>query len=162
MDLYLDEEYKIIKDFPDYAITNYGRVYSFKANKFLKLRTNRGKTNKLDYYHAALQDKNKYKDYPIHRLVALYFIPYTGLNPDGTIIKGNPQINHKDSNTANNKVNNLEWCDSAYNNKIKLSNKWCNFSIDELIEERKKYKPKTPVYFSITSIIHQRRKHEVC
>lgn len=44
---------------------------------------------------------------PIHRLVALSFIP----NPSNL-----PCVNHKDENKKNNDVNNLEWCDYKYNN----------------------------------------------
>lgn len=42
----------------------------------------------------------------VHRLVAMKYIP----NPNNY-----EQVNHKDGNKLNNKVENLEWCSQSYN-----------------------------------------------
>lgn len=61
----------------------------------------------LGYLRIILIDKNhKAKTCSVHRLVALAFIP----NPNNF-----PMVNHKDENKENNFVENLEWCDAAYN-----------------------------------------------
>lgn len=56
----------------------------------------------------------------VHRLVASAFIP----NPQKF-----PEVNHKDCNGHNNKVENLEWCDRKYNinygNRTELAAKAC-------------------------------------
>lgn len=55
----------------------------------------------------------------IHQLVAKAFLEIPEKNPDGTILDVKTlQVNHKDCDTSNNKVNNLEWCDQAYNNRV--------------------------------------------
>ena len=58
------------------------------------------------YYQTNLSKNGKIKHYLVHRLVAKAFIP----NPNNY-----PCINHKDENTRNNKVENLEWCSYEYN-----------------------------------------------
>lgn len=96
----MQEVWKDIKDYEGYyQISNYGRLKSFKVDskgKIMKL------TNKYgDYLSIVLQGKGKPKrSVRIHRLVAEAFIP----NPDNL-----PEINHKDGNKQNNKVDNLEW-----------------------------------------------------
>jgi hypothetical protein len=57
--------------------------------------------NSHGYYCVTLTFANhKQKVFPVHRLVAKTFIP----NPENK-----PQVNHKDGNKTNNKIENLEW-----------------------------------------------------
>lgn len=94
-------EWKIIQDFEDYKISNYGQVYSFKRKIYLKPLKNKG-----GYLGVYLYKNKKRKYVFLHRLVAINFIP----NPNNY-----PQINHKDENSENNCVENLEWCTCEYN-----------------------------------------------
>lgn len=84
-----------------YSITRDGRVYSHKSKKFLS-----STDNGSGYLNVILCVDGKPFHKYIHRLVAETYIP----NP-----KNLPEINHKDENKANNAVENLEWCTSAYN-----------------------------------------------
>ena len=91
---------KDIKGFEGiYAITEDGRVYNLKHKRYLK---NCGK----NYQRVTLNKNGKGTSHYIHRLVAQAFLP----NPDNL-----PEINHKDENTHNNNVWNLEWCTREYN-----------------------------------------------
>ena len=92
----MKENWKPIKNFETkYLISNYGNVKSLKTNTILKPYT-----NKTKYLYVCLSNGKIKKHYRIHRLVANAFIP----NP-----KLKKFINHKDYDTFNNKVENLEW-----------------------------------------------------
>lgn len=85
-----------------YQVSNQGRVWSVKSQKYLKPWLNSN-----GYWAVQLMAPNgKRKDELVHRLVALAFIE----NPNNL-----PQVNHKDENKQNCNADNLEWCDAKYN-----------------------------------------------
>ncbi len=94
--------YKEIEGFPGYLVSESGRVYSKKSNKFLSIVPNK----QTGYPQVALwKDGRGYHLY-LHRILATAFIP----NP-----KNLPEINHIDGNRQNFALTNLEWVDSAGN-----------------------------------------------
>jgi hypothetical protein len=107
MELQENEIAKPIKDYEDYYITNFGRVWSTKTNQWLK-QSPRTKTERCPYLSVGLsKGRNNQKRFSVHRLVAEAFLP----NPNNL-----PVVNHKDENKLNNNVDNLEWCTEQYNN----------------------------------------------
>ncbi len=98
------EIWKDIKGYEGlYQVSNLGNVKSLKINKNLSYRKS-GRDRA--YLTVSFRKDNASKSYYIHRLVAQTFIP----NPENK-----PQVNHKDENTMNNCVDNLEWCTTRYN-----------------------------------------------
>ena len=97
-----------------YEVSNRGRIRSMSRNIIVfgnrELHKDEVimKPREETYLRVCLKKDGKYKVHPVHRLVALAFIP----NPDNL-----PQINHKDENKYNNNVENLEWCTPSYNCK---------------------------------------------
>lgn len=86
-----------------YQVSNLGRVWSIKRQHYLTPNK-----HTKGYLQVTMMAKNgKMKMEYIHRLVAIAFIP----NPNRL-----PQVNHKDEDKTNNCVDNLEWCNSKYNN----------------------------------------------
>lgn len=57
------------------------------------------------------------KKHLMHRLVAQAFLTVPTSNPDGTELIGKLQVNHKNEDPMDNRVENLEWCDNSYNNR---------------------------------------------
>ena len=103
------EEWRNIIGFEGlYQVSNLGRVKSLK-DRYNNPREIIMKQNlmKDGYYQIGLWKNSKVKNYFVHRLVAIAFIP----NPDNL-----PFINHIDEDKTNNCVDNLEWCTASYNN----------------------------------------------
>ena len=99
------EVWKHIDEYPDYFVSNQGRVKSTKYGKERILKPL--VRNKAGHLSVQLCKAGKVYSIWIHRLVAQAFIP----NPMGL-----PCVNHKDESKTNNFVENLEWCDYVYNN----------------------------------------------
>lgn len=98
-----------------YIVSSMGRVKSLDRivkDRWGNDRNKEGQIISLNkkkhgYFHVNLYKNKIRKTHSVYRLVAVAFIP----NTDNL-----PQINHKDENPSNNCVENLEWCDSEYNN----------------------------------------------
>lgn len=111
---YSDEVWKDVKGYEGlYQISNLGKVKSFpKLHRTGSIGyTTKEKILKISltfngYEKVSLYKEGKKKDYRINRLVAIAFIP----NPLNL-----PEVNHKDENKINNKMDNLEWCTKQYN-----------------------------------------------
>lgn len=112
-----DFDGEIWKDIPGYEglykISNYGRVKSLKRyrpngskSQLVPEKIMKGTDNLCGYLVVTLSKSSKTKKSYIHRLVGIAFLP----NPFNL-----PEINHKDEDKSNNKIENLEWCSSLYN-----------------------------------------------
>ena len=98
---YNEEVWVDIIDFPGYQVSNTGKVRNIKDFRLLGQQL-----NKAGYYTVILRRDLESYTCLVHRLVAIAFIP----NPDNL-----PIVNHKDENTINPNVENLEWCTAEYN-----------------------------------------------
>lgn len=95
------EVWKTMKEHKNYEISNYGKIRNKKTGRIRKTTIN----NK-GYEQILVYINKKPKSYYVHRVVANNFID----NPNNF-----KEINHMDENKLNNKIDNLEWCDSKYN-----------------------------------------------
>ena len=92
----------VLKRKDGYWVDPKGKIWSEKSNKYLKPCY-----NKWGYAYVDLCNNGCKLRVFIHQIVAKMFIP----NPNNL-----PQINHKDEDKTNNRVENLEWCTASYNN----------------------------------------------
>lgn len=99
---------KEIQEFPGYFVTENGEIWSNFRKKFLKFSI-----DKNGYFIVRLRKNNKTYRRLVHRLVAITYIP----NPNKY-----PIVNHIDENKQNNSIDNLEWCDTKYNNNYGTRN----------------------------------------
>lgn len=139
---------KEIKKYPGYFITDSGDIFSikpingkrhpYKIPVMRKLKLQISKWGKARYLRIELRNKNKVKKYFVHRLVAKSFLKNE---------KQKPEVNHKNGNKLDNRVENLEWCTRSENHvhafkiglRISKGNPKINYKTAMKI--RKMYKP---------------------
>ncbi len=106
---YLEGE--VFKSLPELGdkiqVSNYGRLISHNyqqqnISKIIKLPVQNG------YHRIALSIDSKKRNWSVHRLVAMAFIP----NPESK-----REINHINGIKNDNRVENLEWCTRSENSK---------------------------------------------
>jgi hypothetical protein len=98
-----DEEWVEVRDFSEYLISNYGRVYSVRNDIVLKCYIDRD-----GYVITTLGVYGDIYNKKIHRVVAEAFVEGWGIDL---------QVNHIDGNKQNNHESNLEWVTKSENHK---------------------------------------------
>ena len=113
------EIWKGVPGYENYEVSNMGRVrsldhYTLKSgdcrSTLIKGRILSQTVGKTGYYTVLMYPANSTKKdrklVKVHRMIALAFLD----NPHNL-----PQINHKDEDKTNNRLENLEYCDGRYN-----------------------------------------------
>ena len=112
-----NEIWKDIEGYPDYQVSNLGRVKSLRFNKERIMKSN---INPCGYYYVVLPiQKNVFKTISVHRLVAIAFLGKSKL-----------YVNHISGNKLDNRIENLEFVNQRENishNKSTKKNKTSKF-----------------------------------
>ena len=109
------EEWRDIKGYEGkYMVSNLGRVKSLNYKRTGKEKIMKGVDDGRGYLILSLYREGKGKTCKIHKLVAQAFLE----NP-----MGYNEVNHKNEDKADNRVENLEWCSRLYNINYGTRNK---------------------------------------
>jgi len=97
------EEWKYIEGTNNqYIVSNLGSVISLRQ----RMQTLTKTTQASGYNYVMIEINGKPKNYRLHKLVAMAFVP----NPNNYT-----EINHIDGNKKNNRSDNLVWCNRSMN-----------------------------------------------
>lgn len=159
----MEKEIEIWKDVPGYEgkyqVNNLGDVKTLTREivehrrKYIRQGKilNKYFSKSEGYYKVKLYNGDAtFASYPVHRLVAMVFIP----NPENKL-----QVNHIDGNPSNNHYKNLEWCTHSENvkhayriglkkkeNYVGEASKLSKLSAKEVIAIREEYATGTTSY----------------
>lgn len=107
----MEEIWKEVPGFETkYAVSSFGNVKNLKRNKLLS--PSKSKTNPYWKFSLGIGVKDKAWSIPVHRLVAMTFLP----NPDNL-----PEVHHIDHNKENNRLDNLQWVSKSDNIKAAIA-----------------------------------------
>lgn len=116
-ELYECEHVKQIPEYPLYYASNFGRIFSSKTGKCLKLQGNGAGYLKINLYKDGIK-----KGLFVHRLVMSAFCGQSDL-----------VVNHKDNDRQNNRLDNLEYVTQSDNVKKCHRRKLSNADYREII-----------------------------
>lgn len=102
-----------------------GKIANRLPEKIMRLNKTFG-----GYLQIALRKNGIRKIFRVHRLVAMHFIP----NPENK-----PEVNHKNRDVCDNRVENLEWCTAKENMKHLEDNYGFNYGRREVLVYTKEY-----------------------
>ncbi len=131
----IEEKWKPIEDFRDkYEISNLGRIknkitgYIFKPQK-------RGK-----YLKVSLSKNGIKRQLSIHKLVAETFLNKSDFkcmpDEDRSLINIDKlEVNHKNEDKYDNRINNLEWCTHKYNSYYSKCIEKCSKAKEKTINQ---------------------------
>ena len=111
------EVWKEIKEFENYAISNYGRVFNLKRNNFKKFSVNsffnysKRAVKSRKYLSVQLYRKDKSCHRVVHKLVAEAFVQND--DPEHKIY-----VDHIDNDPKNNMAVNLRWVSPGVNTEF--------------------------------------------
>lgn len=106
-----EKEWYTLHSYPNYEINKQGIVKNKINNKIVKsyiLTTHKNSNRPYKCLKVNVSNNGWNKNVSVHRLLAETFIPK---------IEGKDFINHKDGNSLNNDLSNLEWCNNSENIK---------------------------------------------
>ena len=103
----MNEEWRGIRDYVKYDVSDMGRVRNHQTGHVLKPWNTNG------YLYVKLWNDKGRRNFTIHRLVADAFL--------GGIRKG-MEVNHKNGIKHDNRAVNLEWCTSSENTRHAIKN----------------------------------------
>ena len=117
------EEFKEIKGFEDYQVSNLGSVISRKRGYWTSLKPQK---DKMGYLHVRLYQRgNTLGTYdngqPIPKLFKVHTLVLETFSPKPESAE-TLEVNHKDGNKKNNRLENLEWVTRSENIKHAVDN----------------------------------------
>jgi hypothetical protein len=104
----MSERWRLVPDWPDYEVSDYGRVRSRKYGKKM-LKLVRAKSGHLKIH---LRNNERHRNEYVHRLVLLAFV--------GPCPQGKESRHYPDKRPSNNKLSNLSWATVTVNQRDRI------------------------------------------